>query len=156
MVPDNNLREVSQGASCRLDEQLQEAPMRGLAQLVPAALIALSVGACATHSGPQEGPLPPSSSEASVKVTNNNWADMNVYVERSGMRVRLGTVTSMGSRLFRVPRSVVNATGDIRLVADPIGSRDVHVTAPVQVWPGQTVDFRIENHIAISSVAIWQ
>lgn len=130
--------------------------MRGLAQLLPVALVALAFGACSANSAPQEGPLPPSSAQASIKVTNNNWADMNVFVERSGMRVRLGTVSSMGNRIFRLPKSVVNATGDIRLVADPIGSRDVHVTAPVQVWPGQTVDFKIENHIAISSVAVWR
>lgn len=130
--------------------------MRSLSHLLPLALIALSLGACATHSGTQDGPLPPSAAHASVRVTNSNWADMTVYVERAGMRVRLGSVTSMGSRSFQLPRSIVNATGDIRLVADPIGSRDVHVTAPVQVWAGQTVDFKIENHLAISSIAVWR
>lgn len=128
--------------------------MLRLRNFLPALLVTLSLGACATNSGPQSGPLPSESGTANVRVTNNNWADMNVYAERGGMRVRLGTVTTMGSRLFRLPRALMNGNGDVRLVADPIGSRETHVTSPVQVWPGQTVAFRIENHIAISSITV--
>jgi hypothetical protein len=128
--------------------------MLRLRQLLPALVIALSAGACAGNSGPQDGPLPPRGNTATVRVTNNNWADMNVYAERGGMRLRLGTVTTMATRAFKLPRTLMNGNGNVRLVADPIGSRESHVTSPVQVWPGQTVAFRIENHIAISSITV--
>ena len=129
--------------------------MLRLHALLPAALMAFLLSACASGSSPQSGPAPSIGESAMVRVSNNNWADMNVYMVRSGMRVRLGTVTTMGTRSFRVPKSLMNASGELRLVADPIGSQDVHVSQPVQVWPGQTVQFKIENHLAISSVAVW-
>lgn len=124
-------------------------------RLLPAAMIAAALGACAPTSGLQSGPAPSEGRSASVRVTNNNWADMTVYMLRAGMRVRLGTVTSMATQSFRIPPSVLGGEGDVRLVADPIGSRETHLTLPVQVWPGQTVAFKIENHIAVSSVSVW-
>lgn len=129
--------------------------MLRLHNLLPVVLVALSVGACAPRAGVKSGPAAPASAAASVRVTNNNWSDMTVYMERTGLRVRLGTVTSMGSQTFRVPGSVLGGEGDVRLVADPIGSRESYVTQPVQVWPGQMVAFKIENHIAVSSIAVW-
>ncbi len=128
--------------------------MRRIHALLPALLIAVSASACAANTGAASGPLPPMQETASVHVTNSNWADMNVYAYRGGTRVRLGTVTTMATRVFSIPRALMNGDGDVRLVADPIGSRQSHVAPPVQVWPGQTVVFRIENQVAISSVSV--
>jgi len=133
--------------------------MRTFDRIFTVAALALSLSLTACASGkPSAGPASPSPAgkSAQVQVTNNNWADMNVYLERAGMKVRLGTVTSMGKRVFGVPKAFLNSTGDFRLVADPIGAREVHVSQPVQVWPGQMVDFRIEDHIAISSISVWE
>lgn len=128
--------------------------MLRLHNLLPATVIALTLSACAGNNGAPAGPATRSAS-AQVEVTNNNWADMNVYAERSGMRVRLGTVTSMGTRKFQLPPSILVSNGDFRLIADPIGSNHPYATSAIQVWPGQTVVFRIENHLAISSVSVW-
>lgn len=122
-------------------------------RLVVAALAVL-LGACGSRRGPQVGPMAGSGQPAAVQVINNNWADMTVYVESSGTRKRLGTVTSMARRRFRVPASQLGATGEVRLVADPIGARNALVTFPVQMWPGQTVEFTIENQLATSSVVV--
>lgn len=121
---------------------------------VPAAALLL-LTACASGGSLKQGPKAPAEPTTRVQVTNNNWADMTVYLENAGMKVRLGTVTSMGKGSFRVPRAFLNSTGTVRLIADPVGSRSVHTTSPVQVWPGQLVDFTIENHLAVSSVAVW-
>lgn len=129
--------------------------MPSVPRLFPTALIALALSACASTSEVKNGPQRSAAPSAIVQVTNNNWADMNVYMLRAGMRVRLGTVTTMGSRRFQVPKSMMSASGEVRLIADPIGSRGQFTTAPVQFWPGQTVDFKIENHIAVSSIAVW-
>ena len=45
-------------------------------------------------------------------------------------------------------------SGNLRLVADPIGSRERHTSQPVTIWPGQRVEFRIENNLPISSIAV--
>lgn len=120
-----------------------------------AAALAVTLSACAGNAGPQSGPLPPEGPSTEVQVTNNNWADMNVYVERGGMRTRLGTVTSMTSRRFDIPRAFTTSSSSVRLVADPIGSRESHMTQPVQVFPGQTLEFTIQNHLAISTVSVF-
>jgi hypothetical protein len=132
--------------------------MTRLTTWLATAAIGLSLTACASGpagNGPQTAPAAPLEAQARVQVTNNNWADMRVYVERSGMRARLGTVTSMGTRTFTIPRSMMQAGTNVRLIADPIGSRDAFVSHSLQVWPGQRVEFTIENHTAISNVSIW-
>ena len=117
-------------------------------------LLALLVSACTTKRAPQVGPAAQSARSAKLHVTNNNWADITVYAEGSGARQRLGTVTSMARRVFDLPRGVLSSSGDVRLVADPIGARGAHVTFPVQVWPGQTIDFTIENQMTTSWVRV--
>jgi len=122
---------------------------------IAAAAVALTATACASSGGVQTAPAAPEQSPARVEVTNNNWADMRVYAERGGMTVRLGTVSSMSTTSFRIPKSMMHSTGAMRLVAHPLASRERHVSSPINVWPGQRVEFRIENHLAVSSVAVW-
>jgi len=91
-----------------------------------------------------------------VEVTNNNWSDVVVYaVRETGPRVRLGMVTSMGTQVLRLPQGIVNTIGGIRLVASPIASSSQFQTEPMNVWPGQTIELRIENHLGISTVQVW-
>lgn len=125
-------------------------------QYLAALATALLLTACAPGSA-QMGSSGPSTMReaATVKVANQNWSDMVIYVVRSGQRIRLGEVTSMTAKIFRMPASVLNAAGAISLVADPIGSPNEHVTDRIHVSPGQQVEFRIENHIAVSSIAVW-
>lgn len=125
-----------------------------LNRLAASAAVAFTLTACAGGKSAQNGPLPPDGKTSSVEVRNNNWADMTVYLERNGTKQRLGTVTSMAKRRFKIPGSFLTNSGSVRLMADPIGSAERHVSSPVQVWPGQTVAFTIENHLAISSVLV--
>jgi hypothetical protein len=91
---------------------------------------------------------------AEVHVSNQNWNDMRIYVEQSGSRVRLGTVTSMTRATFRIPRTAVGADGRIQLVADALASRDNFVSRPILVEPGQVVDFTIHNHLGVSNILV--
>jgi hypothetical protein len=117
-------------------------------------LVALSA-ACSPAHRERSGPAPQRAEHVAVKVTNNNWADMVVYAVRSGIRHRLGTVTSMQTQLLRVPRNIVSPTGDLQLLADPIGSPEPYVSPRLMTAPGQRVEFVIQNHLAISSVSVW-
>jgi hypothetical protein len=121
-------------------------------------LLILMMGAvlatgCASKSDPADGPLP-IAEDAQVEVTNNNWLDMAVYAVNGGKRFRLGMVTTMGKKLFEVPSSLFASGGNLQLVANPIGARGSYVTEQVSIWPGQTVQFRIENNIGTSNVSV--
>lgn len=125
-------------------------------QYLAALATALLLTACAPGVA-QTGSSGPSTmrDEATVKVANQNWSDMVIYVVRSGQRIRLGEVTSMTARTFRMPRTILGSAGSVSLVADPIGSMHEHVTDRIHVAPGQEIEFRIENHLSISSIAVW-
>jgi hypothetical protein len=130
--------------------------MYAIRNLITGLAIAATTGACApAASGFDNAPGPQGGPAATVEVENNNWADMTVYVLRGGSRVRLGMVTSMGKSVFRIPASLLNTSGDVRLLADPVGSRDTYTTPIIQVNPGERIEFNIENHVAISNVSVW-
>lgn len=110
---------------------------------------------CAGKSEPQSGPLPPGDAEAHVQVTNHNWLDMAIYAQRGSMKIRLGTVTSMNSDKLTIPRNLMGVSSSIQLIASPIGSSVNYATYPVDVWPGDTVEFKIENNLGHSNVSTW-
>ncbi len=125
------------------------------AVIVPLTIL-LAAGACAhTGSSPNTASANIHARETTVRVTNNNWSTMAVYVVRLGMRTRIGTVESMRTEVLRVPRPLVSAAGDIRLLADPIGSTNRYLTPIIQVSPGQRIDFKVENQLTLSSVSVW-
>lgn len=115
--------------------------------------------ACAPGAAPDGGTVQPApwDDETVVQVNNHNWADITVYLVRDGSssRVRLGSVMSMTEENFDVPRSVMPDAGGIRLYADPIGSRRGYLTEPIQVAPGQRVEWQLENNLRLSSVSVW-
>lgn len=124
--------------------------MRTLSAAV-AALAAL--GACAP-SGQQPGqPVPAHTS--TVRVTNQNWSDMTVYVVQNGSRVRLGMVTSMSTSTFRLPAAASRGVASVRIVADPIGSNRGFTSDALQVYPGQQVALMVQNSLQMSTVAVW-
>jgi len=129
--------------------------------LNPAAVLllaALASGACASASAGTRAPnsvAPRDASAATVRVTNNNWSNVTVYLVRDGMRTRLGDVTSMRTEEFRMPPIFTNTSGNIQLLVSPLGSNDVYVTPGFSVQPGQQVEFNVENQLTISSFAIW-
>ncbi|HEV2132441.1 MAG TPA: hypothetical protein VGR27_15100 [Longimicrobiaceae bacterium] len=124
------------------------------AAVVPLALL-LSIGACAPKKSQRAAPHL-QRAETTVRVTNNNWATVVVYLVRSGPPTRLGTVTSMRTEVLRVPRSAMPSTGSVQLMVDPIGSRHTYTSPVIQVGPGQQIEFNIENQLSISSISVWE
>lgn len=114
--------------------------------------IGVLVGACQPGTPPAVAGARLSTSGATVRVTNQHWATVNVYLIHGGARFRLGTLSSMATEEFRVPPGL-GATEDLRLLVGPIGSRDVFVTDyTFRVAPGEVVTFNIANHLPLSSV----
>lgn len=118
-------------------------------------LIALVVGAaCGGERSPATSSLQ-TQGEAILAVTNNYWLDAVVYAVQAGTRQRIGTVAGFSSDTLPLRRTMVGA-GTIRLLVEPIGSSARHVTEPIQVDPGELVDFRIGNPLNLSSITVWR
>lgn len=123
---------------------------RGLLGLAAAALLA---GACA-HGKAATGGGQVGEMETVLQVSNNNWSDMNVYVVRGAMRQRLGTVGSLTTSKFKLPRYIFTSPDPVQLVADPIGGARPYMSPPLLVNPGAVVEWRLENNVNLSSAFI--
>jgi len=88
-----------------------------------------------------------------VKVENRNWLDMRVYAIVRGLAHRLGTVGSFRSEEFTLRKAWVGASDVIQMVAVPIGSRTANYAQEVLVFPGDHVEYRIENSLSLSFVS---
>ena len=88
-----------------------------------------------------------SDQRVTVRVVNNNWSDMRVFVVQDGSTLwRLGTVTSFATSKFQVPRWFNPAADQLILVARGIGGQS-NATSPIQVRQGDLVELRIEYNI---------
>lgn len=112
------------------------------------------LGGCASNAGPDSELRSRAPEKTSVQVSNNNWLDVNVFAVRGDQRVRLGMVTSMSTKLLRVPGAFLSGPADLQLIADPIGSSMSYSSEPINVWPGQTITLAVENQLSLSHVVM--
>ena len=95
-----------------------------------------------------------SDQRVTVRVVNNNWLDMRVYVVQGRSRlVRLGTVTSFATSKFQVPRWFNPDADQLQLVLRGIGGPS-NATSPILVRQGDLVELRIENNISTSNIRV--
>jgi hypothetical protein len=98
-------------------------------------------GACARQSQEDEGAAP--RAETMLRVENQDFLDMNVYVVRSGQRIRLGSVAGLTSRVLPIPASLVGGGAELRFLVDPVGSNRTPISQEIFVQPGDVVDLVI-------------
>ncbi len=91
---------------------------------------------------------------STMVVENNNWSDMTVYILRDGIRTRLGSVPSMGRSSFKLTSALVGGTGELRVLADPMGSAQKWMSQPLLIVPGSQVIFRLENNVQLSTYSM--
>ena len=107
------------------------------------AVALLSVGAACSHFARSAEPEP-QDQVTTVKVENQNFQDMNVYVLGSGgERVRLGLVTSLSTQVFTIPADIVRMSPQIRFLLHPIGARRNPISETITVMPGDHVELTI-------------
>jgi hypothetical protein len=124
------------------------------------ALIALAILAatgCGSSNGAKTAPEPKSSASTAqqtgptVQIDNQNFADMSIYVLRSGQRIFVGQATGLTQTSLTIPSGVASADGRVRLLADPIGGAEP-VTTPLLVVPrGQQIYWTIGSDPATST-----
>jgi hypothetical protein len=108
--------------------------MRGIG----AAALCVSVFACSHRAKPNQGSGPPA--KTTVRVENQGFADMTVYVLVGGQRVRLGLATGSSTTNFTIPGYLVgNGIQQLRFIADPVGSNRLPVSDEISVTPGDEV-----------------
>ena len=108
---------------------------RTTGRALAAAVVAAVIGAgCATGEGMRVADS--QARTVTVLVDNNNWQDATIYVVGLGPRVRLGTVTSMTTARFALPRALQRPDG-LQLEADLIGSNARKVTNRIIVNAGE-------------------
>lgn len=90
-----------------------------------------------------------------IQVVNQSRADVEVYLTRDGTRTRLGLVTAGSTTIFPVPSDMIGATGDLRLIAEPVGAVLDFASEAFQVDPGRVVEWTIRARSASSSLIVY-
>jgi hypothetical protein len=91
---------------------------------------------------PAVGPVNPQA-EVAVSVNNQNFLDMDVFIVRSGQRIRLGMVPGLSSRVLMVRPELIGYGQDVRFEVHPIGGRGDPLTETISVHPGDVVQLTI-------------
>lgn len=70
------------------------------------------------------------------------------------MRIRLGTVSTGSTQHYTLSLHQISATGELRLLADPVGSRRTFTSEAIQVFAGQGVEWVIQADLRQSTLTI--
>jgi hypothetical protein len=94
-------------------------------------------GACSTNSkeDPNAEPVP----ATMLKVENQAFLDMTIYVVRSSQRIRLGVANGNSTARFVIPANLIFGSTPLRFQADPIGRNRAPVSQEITVSPGDEV-----------------
>ena len=109
---------------------------RALTMVLVLASLAVS-GACSQNKNPDETaePVPPTR----LRVENQAFLDMTIYVYRSSQRIRLGTATGNSVTRLTIPANLIFGATPLRFQADPIGGSRAPISSEITVAPGDEV-----------------
>ena len=111
-------------------------------------LLALPAG-CIKHSV-----IPDEPDVVTISVSNSNPLDMTVYAVNQSMRIRLGTVSTASTQRFTLSLHQISPTGELQLLADPVGSRRTFTSEPIHVFAGQAVEWVLQVDLRQSTLTI--
>jgi hypothetical protein len=111
--------------------------LTGLAPLV----LALLAGACHHGANPTTQSAP--RAETAVRVDNQNFLDMDVFVVRSGQHIRLGTVPGLSTQLFMLRPEIVGSAAELQFAFHPIGGRANPRTETITVHAGDVIELTL-------------
>lgn len=102
--------------------------------------LVLFVGGCSSNEGPADGPeVGAAAAETSVRVENQSFNDMTIYVYERSQRVRLGSVPGLSTRTFRIPDRMLFGISSLQFEADPLGGNRSSISQEIAVSQGQTL-----------------
>lgn len=103
--------------------------------------LALLLAACSR--GAKRHSEPPPRAETAVRVNNQNYLDMNVFVVRGGQRLRLGMVFGLTTQIFMLRPEIVGNANELQFEVHPIGGRGNPRTERITVHPGDIIELTI-------------
>lgn len=116
----------------------------------------LLLPACAHHNMSGEPDQRPSRDvPVSVEIENHNWSDMVIYLDRGNLSQRLGSVGTLHTGVFTFPYLQLGNTGNVRLRADPIGNMRSFSSEEINIQPGQSIKWTIENDLDRSFLSVY-
>ena len=107
-----------------------------------AAFVALAVagtmsGGCYQNNDPDTAAEP--TPVTRLRVENQAFLDMTIYVYRSSQRIRLGQATGNSVTRFVIPPNLIFGSTPLRFQADPIGGTRTPISQEITVSPGDEV-----------------
>jgi hypothetical protein len=119
---------------------------------LPALLLIVSTGCAGKH---KESTRPLPTTPTSLRIENQNWLDVNIYVVHDGQRSRIGAATAARTTELMIPPSMLGQLGTIRLVADPVGSSTAITSPTVVVKEGTRLVWTLATDLSRSSLAVY-
>jgi hypothetical protein len=116
------------------------APAGRVALMLAMACMTL-VSACSMNKKEDQGaePVPPTR----LRVENQAFLDMTIYVYRSSQRLRLGVASGNGTTRLTIPANLIFGSTPLRFQADPIGANRASISQEITVSPGDEVTLTI-------------
>src|SRR3977135_2032185 len=86
------------------------------------ALLGLALLSAGCHHGANAGSPDPQAA-TTLKVRNQNFLDMDVFVLQQSQRIRLGMVGGLSTQVFTIPAYIVRSSPQLQFEFHPIGGR---------------------------------
>ena len=78
-----------------------------------------------------------------LRVDNQSFNDMRIYVIQGGQRIRVGTANGKNISTFKLSKSVITGSTTVKVEAVPIGGKGHSVSEEISVQPGEELELRI-------------
>lgn len=90
-----------------------------------------------------------------IEVENRNYLDVVIYALQGSSRIRIGQVTGTSHNSFDVSlRKISTGGGDVRFLADPVGSSRTWTTETLHLAGGQVVELYVESDVGRSTLSV--
>jgi hypothetical protein len=110
--------------------------LRRAAFVTMAMCLTLSAG-CVKNNDPETAAEPAPTTR--LRVDNQAFLDMTIYVYRSSQRIRLGQATGNSTTRFTIPANLLFGSTTLRFQADPIGGSRTPISEEISISPGDEV-----------------
>ena len=127
---------------------------RGVTATVSAVILVGTLAGCSTSAGYRYHFGGADPRDLTLSVVNGNVEDVRVYIMREEMRIPLGTVEGLGSRVFNISETKLGVRMVLRLAMVTASSRTDITMIPVDVEPGQQIEARLGTYLNNSNVFI--
>lgn len=87
---------------------------------------------------------------------NSGWLDVVVFLVHGSTRTRLGTVSSLRTARFNIPRAHTIGASTVTLELAPVGSAQSYFSPAIAISPGHTLVLRIGNALTLSTFAVYR